>query len=560
MKKLFFYFVFFISFSVYSQDKIVFKDKRDTVYCKIDKITESIIFYHENKENKSDYIRNVSWHSEIKTTTPTPLVSTVSAKKDNTVQNQQVNNSPSVINTVQTQIAEQNEAVFDAYKNGNTPSRIERRLSKISDVNIKNKDGSSPLELTVGWSNWSINEIQKATSNKTWTISVRNQMIQLYEGFHERYNGIMELLISKGADVNSKNNSGNTPLLVAISGGNKEMVSLLISKGADVNSMNNLGKTPLVLAKNLGKTDIAELLTTNGAVDKVSQPLSNSKTKDTQSSDFSSQSKAPSNLDSLTRGSGDPLKGLNVSKSKEITSGTYYALIIGVDKYSGQWTELHNAVHDAQSIEKTLTEKYRIDKFYTLYDEQATRSAIMNILENLVNTLKEDDNVMIYFSGHGEFKKTMNKGYWVPYDAKTNAVSDLISNNDIQTFLASIQTKHTLLISDACFSGDIFRGTTVSIPFEESDKYYSKVYNKNSRQAMTSGGIEPVMDGGKDGHSIFSYFLLKSLNGNDKKYFDVGQLYNDIKIAVINNSNQTPLLNPIKDTGDEGGQFIFIKK
>ena len=154
----------------------------------------------------------------------------------------------------------------------------------------------------------------------------------------------------------------------------------------------------------------------------------------------------------------------------------------------------------------------------------------------------------------------MNKGYWVPYDAKTNAVSDLISNNDIQTFLASIQTKHTLLISDACFSGDIFRGTTVSIPFEESDKYYSKVYNKNSRQAMTSGGIEPVMDGGKDGHSIFSYFLLKSLNGNDKKYFDVGQLYNDIKIAVINNSNQTPLLNPIKDTGDEGGQFIFIKK
>jgi hypothetical protein len=272
------------------------------------------------------------------------------------------------------------------------------------------------------------------------------------------------------------------------------------------------------------------------------------------------QSKLPSSSDSLTRGSGDPLKGLNVTKAKEITSGTYYALIIGVNKYSGVWPILNTAVHDAKGMENTLHQKYKMDHFYTLYDEQATRSAIMKVFEKLVDTLKEDDNVLIYFSGHGEFKQTMNKGYWVPYDAKTNSVSDLISNNDIQTFLASIKSKHTLLISDACFSGDIFRGTTISIPFEESDKYYLKVYNKNSRQAMTSGGIEPVMDGGKDGHSVFAYYLLKTLSENSKTYFDAGQLYDNLKIPVVNNSDQTPILNPVKNTGDEGGQFIFIKK
>ena len=68
------------------------------------------------------------------------------------------------------------------------------------------------------------------------------------------------------------------------------------------------------------------------------------------------------------------------------------------------------------------------------------------------------------------------------------------------------------------------------------------------------------MDGGKEGHSVFAYYLLKTLKDNQGKYFDVSQLYTKIKIPVINNSEQTPKLSPIKNAGDEGGQFIFIKK
>ena len=47
---------------------------------------------------------------------------------------------------------------------------------------------------------------------------------------------------------------------------------------------------------------------------------------------------------------------------------------------------------------------------------------------------------------------------------------------------------------------------------------------------------------------------------NEEKYYDASQLYGNVKIPVINNSNQTPEINSIKNTGDEGGQFIFIKK
>ena len=100
----------------------------------------------------------------------------------------------------------------------------------------------------------------------------------------------------------------------------------------------------------------------------------------------------------------------------------------------------------------------------------------------------------------------------------------------------------------------------MTIPYESSTKYYQKVYSLSSRKAITSGGVEPVMDKGKDGHSVFAYYFLKALNDNSEKYFDAGQIYNYLKIPVVNNSYQEPAYSPIRNTGDEGGQFIFIMK
>ncbi|MBL4736132.1 MAG: caspase family protein [Flavobacteriales bacterium] len=261
------------------------------------------------------------------------------------------------------------------------------------------------------------------------------------------------------------------------------------------------------------------------------------------------------------RGSGDPLKGLNVAKVPAgITVGKYFALIIGVDDYKGVWKPLKNAVSDARAVEQLLRSEYRFDNFQTLYNQDASGRNIIAALEWLVANVTEKDNVFIYYSGHGEFKEKLNKGYWVPVDVETKSTYGFISNSDIQTFLGGIKSNHTLLASDACFSGDIFRGETVSVPFEDSDKYYKKVHGLVSRQAITSGGIEPVVDGGRDGHSVFAYYFLKVLRNNTSQYYDASQLYHDIKIPVVNNSDQSPQFQSIKNTGDEGGQFLFIRK
>lgn len=261
------------------------------------------------------------------------------------------------------------------------------------------------------------------------------------------------------------------------------------------------------------------------------------------------------------RGGNDPLKGLNVAQAmKSVQVGEYYALIIGINQYSGEWPQIKNAVNDAKGVAELLSEKYSFHYLKTLFDKDATRDNILKEFEWLMQNAKENDNVFIYYSGHGEYIQNMDKGFWVPIDASSKSISRYISNEDIRSFLSGIHSKHTLLVTDACFSGDIFRGKTMTIPYENSTKYYQKVYSLNSRKALTSGGVEPVLDKGKEGHSIFAYYFLQALKNNTDKYFDAGQIYDFLKIPVVNNSYQTPAYSPIRNTGDEGGQFIFIMK
>ncbi len=234
--------------------------------------------------------------------------------------------------------------------------------------------------------------------------------------------------------------------------------------------------------------------------------------------------------------------------------------MIGIDNYKGDWPKLNNAVNDAKTVSDVLRTEYRFDEIVTLYNDEASRDNIIQKLEALASKAEKDDNVLVYYSGHGEFNKQYNKGYWVPANATSKSTSGYISNPDLQTYLDGIHSRHTLLISDACFSGDILRGKTEELPFENSDRYFKEIYRRASRCALTSGGNEPVMDGGRDGHSVFTYYLLKSLRNNESQYLTAGQLFHDLEIPVANNSEQTPIFQPIKNIGDEGGQFIFVKK
>jgi hypothetical protein len=237
-----------------------------------------------------------------------------------------------------------------------------------------------------------------------------------------------------------------------------------------------------------------------------------------------------------------------------------YALIIGIDTYKGKWPPLENAVKDAKAVAAELRTGFRFEKVDTLFNQDATRDNILSTLENLAKKIGPDDNLLVYFSGHGRKEPPLNRGYWVPVDATEKSVGRYISNREIQDYLASMNARHVLLVADACFAGDIFKGKTEQYEFEDNEAYYKKVAERKSRSGLTSGGDEPVLDGGGNGHSVFATYLLKALGGIKKQYFSAEEVYQELKIPVANNSDQTPTFLPIKNTDDAGGQFIFVRR
>ena len=76
----------------------------------------------------------------------------------------------------------------------------------------------------------------------------------------------VKLLISKGADVNIKDENGWTPLHLATLNRHLKLVKLLVSKGANINTESDYAYTPLQFALSSKHTKIAEFLKSHGAI------------------------------------------------------------------------------------------------------------------------------------------------------------------------------------------------------------------------------------------------------------------------------------------------------
>lgn len=79
------------------------------------------------------------------------------------------------------------------------------------------------------------------------------------------HEAVVELLLEKGADLESRNNIGRTPLSLAAEKGHEATVKLLLEKGANLESIDHIGRTPLSLAVEKGCKAVVELLLDKGA-------------------------------------------------------------------------------------------------------------------------------------------------------------------------------------------------------------------------------------------------------------------------------------------------------
>lgn len=232
--------------------------------------------------------------------------------------------------------------------------------------------------------------------------------------------------------------------------------------------------------------------------------------------------------------------------------GNYHALVIGINNYRSV-TPLKTAAIDAKEVAEELKKNYGF-KVTLLLD--ATRNQMLDAFDDLRRTLTDNDNLLIYYAGHGYLDTDSDRGFWLPIDADANRRANWLSNSDLADVVRGTRAKHVLVVADSCYAGTLTRSLAVQMTGLDD---FSRLAQKRARTALTSGGLEPVEDSGGGKHSIFAKAFLGALQSNTG-VVDMSQIFSTMRREVILGSQQTPQYGDIRQTGHEGGDFIFVRR
>jgi hypothetical protein len=263
-------------------------------------------------------------------------------------------------------------------------------------------------------------------------------------------------------------------------------------------------------------------------------------------------------LDSPTQ---KPAAQTGLAVKSDINLGNYYALIIGNNDYRN-YPPLKTAVNDANETEALLREKFG---FNTRILRNATRYEILAAFNELREKLTDQDNLLIYYAGHGELDDKTERGYWLPVDAEVDNPRNWISNNAVSDILNTLKAKQVMVVADSCYAGTLsvaaMPRVDESMPEDLQKEWIMAMSQARARTVLTSGGIAPVLDGGGDGHSVFSRAFLGALQQSNG-VVEGHSIYRDVLSRVQNkakslNVQQIPEYAPARYAGHEAGEFFF---
>jgi WD40 repeat protein len=246
-------------------------------------------------------------------------------------------------------------------------------------------------------------------------------------------------------------------------------------------------------------------------------------------------------------------------------------LLIGIDKYL-HWQILSNPVSDCQGFFRVLTEHYGFseqdlihENRQPLYDEQATTDNIYDELYRLSDKdefgrprIGPEENLIIYFAGHGHLDRNINQGHWIsvetplPRNIKPSEFEKkTISVSKVVQILSNVQAHHVVLIVDACFP-QAFARKVVEVPHSTDP---SPVEEKPSRWVLTSGRLEPVMD-----KSPFAEALRNLLERNDQSRLSIVKLGAEVMEQVGKTGLQNAWSSSLTENSHDGGEFFFYRQ
>jgi uncharacterized caspase-like protein len=258
----------------------------------------------------------------------------------------------------------------------------------------------------------------------------------------------------------------------------------------------------------------------------------------------------------------DPTAMARVVKGMDF--GRYYALVIGDQNY--QTLEKLRTPHaDVERASRVLKEKYG---FTVQVLEDADDVGILRALNDLNSVLKPNDNLLIYYAGHGYRLNSSGSvaGFWLPVNADAPPIDTFwIPNEQITGHLGRLPARRVLVVADSCYAGLL--SSEPSFLFLDNNAQFSLDYvkfklPKRARLLLASGGDEPVLDSAGGGNSLFATAFLDVLEKNTE-LLPSPALFSKVQARVKAAAGQVqfkqaPEFKSIKGAGHEVGDFFFV--
>ncbi len=243
--------------------------------------------------------------------------------------------------------------------------------------------------------------------------------------------------------------------------------------------------------------------------------------------------------------------------------GRFFALIIGNADYVNL-SPLKTPLADGRRLAEVLTDNYQ---FSLQLINNGDDVAMLRALNQLNAVLREDDNLLIFYSGHGNRRAmaNYNSGYWLPINAQAPPDDTFwVPTEQVAGHLARLKAKRILVIADSAFAGLLADNPAFLFASDpamlRSDPYIDLRLPNRARLLMTSGVDAPLPRRNTTDTSVFADALIDALGKNTGVLTAPALFLSLLNELAIRQPELDPEFKAIRRAGDEVGDFFFVAR
>ncbi len=244
-----------------------------------------------------------------------------------------------------------------------------------------------------------------------------------------------------------------------------------------------------------------------------------------------------------------------------------YALLFATDIYKDAgFDKLSNPIYDASTMARLLQEDFG-------FEVTLVKNPTLDEIESALSRFRDEknygsnDQLFIFFAGHGLYDERSKMGYLVATDSKVNDPNykTYLSYSDLgNKYLKNISCNRIFLTLDACFAGSFFDNNTVRGTIQEANAknlaaLQRMASNQHFYKGISSGAKQYVEDGKPGQHSPFASKFLSTLwnKAMNKSFVTADEIIAEIK---SNPPGATAICEGNFHYSDPFSHFIFELK